>query len=210
MATLKAVKRDDHRLSVTKQLRKEGLVPGVVYGKKHGNESVAINALELLKLLREEGRNAIISLEIGEEKPVEVMLHDHQMDAIRNELLHVDFFAVDMDEEIDVEVPIAIVGDPVGTSDGGILQQPVFELVVRAKPNQIPDEITVDVSSLGIGDVITVADLKTTDEYTIFEDTDTTIATVLPPESEDVEEVEVDLDAQPELIGAEEEDEEEA
>lgn len=210
MATLKAVKRDDHRLSVTKQLRKEGLVPGVVYGKKHGNESVAINALELLKLLREEGRNAIISLEIGEEKPVEVMLHDHQMDAIRNELLHVDFFAVDMDEEIDVEVPIAIVGDPVGASDGGILQQPVFELVVRAKPNQIPDEITVDVSSLGIGDVITVADLKTTDEYTIFEDTDTTIATVLPPESEDVEEVEVDLDAQPELIGAEEEDEEEA
>lgn len=210
MATLKAVKRDDHRLSVTKQLRKEGLVPGVVYGKKYGNESVAINGVELLKLLREEGRNAIISLEIGEEKPVEVMLHDHQMDAIRNELLHVDFFAVDMDEEIDVEVPIAIVGDPVGARDGGILQQPVFELVVRAKPNKIPDEITVDVSSLEIGDVITVADLKTTDEYSIFEDEDTTIATVLPPESEDVEEREVDLDAEPELIGAEEEDEEEA
>lgn len=207
MATLKAVKRDDHRLSVTKQLRKEGLVPGVVYGKKYGNESVAINGVELLKLLREEGRNAIISLEIGEEKPVEVMLHDHQMDAIRNELLHVDFFAVDMDEEIDVEVPIAIVGDPVGARDGGILQQPVFELVVRAKPNKIPDEITVDVSSLEIGDVITVADLKTTDEYSIFEDEDTTIATVLPPESEDVEEREVDLDAEPELIGAEEEEE---
>lgn len=207
MATLKAVKRDDHRSSVTKQLRKEGLVPGVVYGKKYGNESVAINGVELLKLLREEGRNAIISLEIGEEKPVEVMLHDHQMDAIRNELLHVDFFAVDMDEEIDVEVPIAIVGDPVGARDGGILQQPVFELVVRAKPNKIPDEITVDVSSLEIGDVITVADLKTTDEYSIFEDEDTTIATVLPPESEDVEEREVDLDAEPELIGAEEEEE---
>lgn len=206
MATLKAVKRDDHRSSVTKQLRKEGLVPGVVYGKKYGNESVAINGVELLKLLREEGRNAIISLEIGEEKPVEVMLHDHQMDAIRNELLHVDFFAVDMDEEIDVEVPIAIVGDPVGARDGGILQQPVFELVVRAKPNKIPDEITVDVSSLEIGDVITVADLKTTDEYSIFEDEDTTIATVLPPESEDVEEREVDLDAEPELIGAEEEE----
>lgn len=207
MATLKAVKRDDHRSSVTKQLRKEGLVPGVVYGKKYGNESVAINGVELLKLLREEGRNAIISLEIGEEKPIEVMLHDHQMDAIRNELLHVDFFAVDMDEEIDVEVPIAIVGDPVGARDGGILQQPVFELVVRAKPNKIPDEITVDVSSLEIGDVITVADLKTTDEYSIFEDEDTTIATVLPPESEDVEEREVDLDAEPELIGAEEEEE---
>ncbi|GEN31278.1 large subunit ribosomal protein L25 [Cerasibacillus quisquiliarum] len=207
MATLKAVKRDDHRSSVTKQLRKEGLVPGVVYGKKYGNESVAINGVELLKLLREEGRNAIISLEIGEEKPVEVMLHDHQMDAIRNELLHVDFFAVDMDEEIDVEVPIAIVGDPVGARDGGILQQPVFELVVRAKPNKIPDEITVDVSSLEIGDVITVADLKTTDEYSIFEDEDMTIATVLPPESEDVEEREVDLDAEPELIGAEEEEE---
>lgn len=206
MATLKAVKRDDHRSSVTKQLRKEGLVPGVVYGKKYGNESVAINGVELLKLLREEGRNAIISLEIGEEKPVEVMLHDHQMDAIRNELLHVDFFAVDMDEEIDVEVPIAIVGDPVGARDGGILQQPVFELVVRAKPNKIPDEITVDVSSLEIGDVITVADLKTTDEYSIFEDEDTKIATVLPPESEDVEEREVDLDAEPELIGAEEEE----
>ncbi|HEY4600552.1 MAG TPA: 50S ribosomal protein L25/general stress protein Ctc [Cerasibacillus sp.] len=209
MATLKAVKRDDHRLSVTKQLRKEGLVPGVVYGKKHDTQSVAINGPELLKLLRDEGRNAIISLEIGEENPVEVMLHDHQMDAIRNELVHVDFFAVDMDEEIDVEVPIAIVGDPIGASDGGILQQPVFELVVRAKPNQIPDDITVDVSSLGIGDVITVADLKTTDEYTIFEDEDTTIATVLPPESE-VEEEEVDLNAEPELIGAEEDTEEEA
>ena len=209
MATLKAVKREDHRLSVTNKIRKDGLIPGVVYGKKTENQSIAIDGLELLKILREEGRNAIISLQIGEDKPLEVMLHDHQMDAIRNELVHVDLFAVDMDEEIDVEVAIIIDGEPIGSKEGGILQQPVFELAVRAKPNNIPDEIKIDVSSLQIGDVITVADLETSTDYTIFEDEDTTIATVLPPESEEEEETEaVDASAEPELIGAEDKEEE--
>ncbi len=208
---LKAALREDHAGSATKKIRKEGKVPGVVYGKGKETQSIAIDGLDLVKKLREAGRNAIIRLEIESGDPVDVMLHEYQMDPIRNELIHVDFYVVDMEEELDVEVALRLVGEPVGTRDGGVLQQPLYELLVRAKPNQIPEEITVDVSELDIGDAINIADLATSDEYTIIEDDDTTVATVLAPDTLDdlaTEDPEDEM-VEPELVGAEEEEEEE-
>lgn len=208
---LKAALREDHAGSATKKIRKEGKVPGVVYGKGKETQSIAIDGLDLVKKLREAGRNAIIRLEIESGDPVDVMLHEYQMDPIRNELIHVDFYVVDMEEELDFEVALRLVGEPVGTRDGGVLQQPLYELLVRAKPNQIPEEITVDVSELDIGDAINIADLATSDEYTIIEDDDTTVATVLAPDTLDdlaTEDPEDEM-VEPELVGAEEEEEEE-
>src|SRR5690625_7695801 len=87
------------------------------------------------------------------------MLHDYQMDSIKDELIHADFYVVDMSEEMDVEVPLHLVGEAIGSKEGGVLQQPLFELQVRAKPNNIPDEISVDVSTLDIVYTITISDL---------------------------------------------------
>ncbi len=205
---LKAAKREDFKHSATKALRQGGLVPAVVYGKAKGPIHASVVSIDLLKMVRDEGRNAIISLNVDGDKPVDVMLHDYQMDPIKNELEHVDFYIVNMSEEMDVEVSLRFEGEAAGTKDGGVLQQPLYELQVRAKPNNIPDEITVDVSALDIGDSITIGDLPTSDKYEFLEEADTTIATVLQPDTlSEEDEADTDESAEPELVGADEEEE---
>src|SRR5690625_2829375 len=179
---LKATLRNDLKKSETKQIRQIRNVPSVVYGKDKESKAIAVNNLELVKTVRDEGRNAIISLDIENSKPVDVMLHDYQMDSIKDELIHADFYVVDMSEEMDVEVPLQLVGEAIGSKEGGVLQQPLFELQVRAKPNNIPDEITVDVSELDIAETITIADLPVSDKYEFLEDDETPIAIILTPD----------------------------
>ncbi len=206
---LKATKRENLQGSVTNQLREDGFIPAVLYGKEKEASSIAVNRLELVKTLRDEGRNAIISLDIENGETVDVMLHEYQMHPIKDLILHADFYVVDLSEAMDVEVPLRLEGEAQGSKDGGILQQPLFVLQVRAKPNEIPDEITVDVSALEIGDNLTVADLPTVSEYEFLDDLDTGIAIVLPPEAEEEETTEdVDLSVEPEVIGAEAEEDE--
>src|SRR5690625_3332362 len=205
---LKAKQREDLRGSVTKALRRDGQIPAVVYGKDKESTPISVDSLELIRTVREEGQNAIISLDIEDGKGVNVMLYDYQMHPVRDEISHADFYIVDLTEEMDVEVIIRLEGEAEGAREGGILQQPLFELQVRATPRAIPEEIVVDVSALNIGDTITVADLPTVEEYTILDEPDTAIATVLPPEEEVEEVADVDLSIEPEVIGAEDDDEE--
>lgn len=208
--TLKATKREDFRGSVTKELRSNGFVPGVVYGKDKEAKAISINNLELIKTVRDEGRNAIISLDIENDKKVEVMLHEYQMHPVKDELTHVDFYMIDLTEAMDVEVPVRLEGEAKGSKDGGILQQPLYELQVRAKPQAIPEEVVVDISALEIGDSITISDLPVSGEFEYTEEADTLVAIVLPPEDEEVEtDEEVDLTLEPEVVGADDKDTEE-
>ncbi|MRH44992.1 50S ribosomal protein L25/general stress protein Ctc [Aquibacillus halophilus] len=199
-AKLKADPRQNLKKSYTKQLRQAGLVPAVVYGNKKEPQAVAVNSIELIKTIRDEGRNAIISLSMDGES-VDVMLHEYQTDPLRDELVHADFYIVNMTQEMDVEVAIHLDGEAQGSKDGGVLQQPLHRLSVRAKPRDIPEEIKLDVSKLEVGDSITVADLKDGKNYEILDDENTTIVTVLPPDTitEDEEESEDELE-EPEVI----------
>src|SRR5690625_289653 len=207
---LKAKQREDLRSSVTKAMSQDGQIPAVVYGKGKESTPISVDSLDLIRTVREEGQNAIISLDIENGTAVDVMLYDYQMHPIRDEISHADFYIVDLTEEMDVEVVIRLEGEAEGAREGGILQQPLFELQIRATPRAIPEEIVVDVSALNIGDTITVADLPTEDEYTILDEQDTAIATVLPPEEEVEEDVaDVDLSIEPEVIGEEDDDDEE-
>lgn len=205
--TLKATKREDLSRSAINQIRKEGFIPAVIYGKGAAAQNVTVNNLELLKTVRDEGRNAIISLDIDGGETVEVMVHEYQTNPVKRDITHIDFYLVDMLEEMDVTVAIRIEGEAVGVKDGGILQQPLFELQVRSKPRDIPDDIEVNVAELAIGDSITVADLPVSDKFTILDESDATVAVVLAPQEE--EEVDADADAsiEPEVIGAKEEEE---
>lgn len=204
---LKASKRENLQKSVTNQLREDGFIPAVLYGREKEASTISVNRIELVKTLREEGRNAIITLDIENGETVDVMLHEYQMHPIKDVILHADFYVVDLSEEMDVEVPLRLEGEAQGSKDGGILQQPLYVLQVRAKPNEIPDEITVDVSALEIGDNLTIADLPKAEEYEFLDDPETGIAIVLPPEAEEEEATEeVDLSVEPEVVGADEED----
>lgn len=207
--TLKATKREDLTKSATKQVRLNGDIPSVVYGKDKETKAISVKNIELVKTVRDEGRNAIISLDIENEKPVDVMLHEYQTDPLRDALIHADFYVVNMAEEMDVSVSLNLDGEPVGVKDGGVLQQPLYELQVRAKPADIPEVISVDVSEMSIGDTITVGDLPKADQYDITEEEDTTVATIVPPDTmDDIDEEAPEESAEPELVGAEEEEEE--
>jgi large subunit ribosomal protein L25 len=206
---LKADRREDLTKSATKEARNKGRLPAVLYGKGKEPKTISLDSIELVKTVRDEGRNAIISLDIEGESPVDVMLHEYQMDPIKEELIHADFYIVDMSEEMDVEVSLRLDGEAEGVRDGGVLQQPLYVLQVRAKPREIPEEIAVDISELKVGDSITVADLKTSDNYEVLDDLETTIATILAPDTvEDIEES-ADENQEPELVGAEEDTDEE-
>lgn len=209
--TLKASKRESLARATTNKLRNEGLIPAVVYGQEEAPVTVSVDNLELLKTVRDEGRNAIIGLEIENGETVDVMLHEYQTHPVKGDVIHADFYIVDMKSEMDVEVPLNLVGESVGTKEGGILQQPMYELQVRAKPRDIPEEITVNVEHLEIGDSINVEDLPKAAEYEFLDEPDATIANILPPEEEEEEtDEDADASAEPELVGAEDEEEEEA
>lgn len=205
---LKANQRTDLKQSTSRELRQEGNVPAVVYGKDKEPITVSVNSIELLKTVRDEGRNAIISLDVEGNKTVDVMLHEYQIDPLKDELIHADFYIVDMAQEMDVEVPVRLDGEAIGSKEGGVLQQPLYHLQVRAKPNNIPEEITVNVSELEVGDSIMVSDLKQGRNYEILDDENQTIVSVTPPEEMPEEPETDDADAEPELVGAENESEE--
>ncbi|MCA0972715.1 50S ribosomal protein L25/general stress protein Ctc [Halobacillus litoralis] len=208
MATkLKANQRQNLKQSVTRELRLAGNVPSVVYGKENQPITVSVNSIELLKTVRDEGKNAIISLDIDNGETVDVMLHEYQVDPLKDELIHADFYVVNMSEEMDVEVPVHLEGEAAGSKEGGVLQQPLYELAIRAKPADIPEEITLDVSELNIGDSILVSDLKEARKYEITEDPDTTIVSVTPPEEMPEEPDTENADAEPEVINEKSDDE---
>src|SRR5919107_823806 len=143
------------------RLRREGLIPAVVYG--HGADPVSVSVVrrELRTALSgEAGSNALLDLQV-EGEAVLALVKEMQRDAVRNEVTHVDFIRVSRDEAVVVEVPIHFEGEaPEVTSGGGTLEQQLFNLTVTAKPGDIPSAITVDVSGMSIGDSVRVGDLS--------------------------------------------------
>lgn len=204
---LKANKREDLHKGTTRSIREAGRIPAVVYGNKKGNKTISVDSIELLKTVRDEGKNAIISLDV-EGESVDVMLHDYQIEPLRDELVHADFYIVNMSQEMDVQVAIHLEGEATGSKEGGVLQQPLYELSVRAKPADIPEQITIDISDLNIGDSIMVSDLKEGRNYEILEDENTTIATVTAPDTAEEETTEEE-ETEPEIINERSTEEEE-
>ncbi|PLR83227.1 MULTISPECIES: 50S ribosomal protein L25/general stress protein Ctc [Bacillus] len=181
---LQAMERSDFRNSSLRELREQGNIPAVVYGTKVDNKSVYISSADLIKTIREIGRNGIISLDINGSKH-EVILSDYQHDPLRNEIIHADFRAVDMSSEIHAEVRLVLVGDAAGVKDGGVMQQPVHAVTITAKPNQIPPAIEVDVTNLQIGENLTIGDITSDRNYQINHDPEEVIVSILPPKQEE-------------------------
>jgi large subunit ribosomal protein L25 len=182
---LKANKRSNSKRSALTELRREGNIPGVVYGYKTENTPISVDAITFIKTIRESGRNGIISLEIDGNKQ-NVILNDYQQDHIKDEITHIDFLAVNMSEEMHANVRVELVGEAPGVKDGGVLQQPVFEVSVTAKPSEMPDYIEVDISELQVGETITIGDIRNKYSVTINEEDDTlTIASILAPRQEE-------------------------
>ncbi|TCI80270.1 50S ribosomal protein L25/general stress protein Ctc [Exiguobacterium sp. SH0S1] len=195
--TLKVTTRELRPRSVRTNLRKEGKVLGVVYGYKVESTPVAFEEMALRKILREHGDNALIELNIDGKK-VNTLVHGTEVDPFTNTYKHVEFMAVKMDEATEVEADVTLVGDAKGVKEGGFLSQALYKVTVSATPANIPERIELDVSELGIGDSLTVADIPENKDYEILSEGDLQIASVNEPVAVEEEETEGEEASAPE------------
>lgn len=209
MTSLKAIIRQGKQTKGSlNKIRNEGKIPAVVYGFGANNTSVKVDEPEFIKVIREVGRNGIIELGVGS-KTIKVMVSDYQIDPIKNQITHIDFLSINMKSELTVDVVVNLTGEAVGAKEGGVVQQPLFQLSVTATPDEIPESIEVDVTELNVGDSILVGDLKANKSYTINNEDDEAIVSVVPPTVAPAEGEEVE-DAEGEAVEATEEVKEEA
>lgn len=201
--SLEVTKREVRPRSLRNKLRHEGKVPAIVNGYKVESTPIAVNAAELEKILRENGLNTVITISL-EGKKVNTLIKEYQSDTFTRNLTHVEFLSVDMNEETEVEAEVTLIGESAGVKAGGVLAQNLYTVVVSATPDKLPERVEIDVTSLEIGDSITVADLPKNDEYTIVTDPEEQIVAVTEPQeiSEDEEAGEA---AEPAVIGEDEE-----
>jgi len=180
---------------VARRLRKKGMLPAVIYGHNTPSTPLTIESKHLKNVIGgRKSEHKLLGLSIeGNGEPTEkiVMIKELQIDPVKRNYLHVDFFEVAMDEEITIPVPIKLIGEAKGVEIGGVLQQVQRELEIKCLPSQIPDSLEIDVSLLNIGDSIHLKDVQLPPGIRVLEDADLTIATVLAPtvEKEVVEEV---------------------
>ncbi len=157
---LQATPRPPQGTRPARRLRAEGNVPGVVYGLGADPITLTVNWRELrAALITEQGMNAVINLEIdGHRTPT--LVKDMQRHAVRRNVLHIDFIRVDLDKTVDVEVTIHLEGEAeLVAREGGVVDQVLQALMITAKPADIPAGLTVDISSLRIGDAMRVSDI---------------------------------------------------
>ncbi|TWT06219.1 50S ribosomal protein L25/general stress protein Ctc [Planomicrobium sp. CPCC 101079] len=186
--------------SVLTDLRGKGEVPGVVYGYQVETTPISVSEIDLIKTLRESGRNGVISLDV-DGKTINVVLSDYQMDALKGSFKHVDFLAVNMSDELEVSVAVHTVGESAGEKENGVLNQPNREVTIKVKPADIPDALEVDVTNLAVGDHITVGDIRGNVSYEILEEDDFILVSITAPTLDVELETPTDEDAEPEVIG---------
>lgn len=201
-AELKAEMRDSKSCSGLNQLRRNGRIPGVLYGMNQQNELIHVDQSDLIQVLRHNGKNGVLDLHLQGNRNEKVMIAEIQKDNIKGQILHLDLKRVNMNKPIHTQVPITLVGQADGAKQGGVLQFQLREVEVRCLPTQIPDSIPLYVSELNIGDSLTIADLDVPSGIEIQHESDEVIVSVAAPRMQPVEEDENDTIQEPEVVGA--------
>ena len=169
----------------TRRLRREGLVPGVVYGGGAEPETFAVNALVLRATLAHAG--AVLDVSIDGAKATPVIVKDVQNHPVRGQAIHIDLLRVDMNQPIHAVVVLELTGaeDSPGVDEGGVLNQETREINIEALPGDIPDALHFDVSKMEMNDTVTLAQLTAPPGVTLLDDPEETVlATVTPPTKE--------------------------
>jgi large subunit ribosomal protein L25 len=181
---INAKARDKLGKEHAKKLRKKGIIPAVVYGAETAPLSLEVEAKSFHALLRSGvGENVIITLNIDDQKNGnrKVLIREVQRDPVWGNILHVDFQQITLTKKLTLNVPIHLVGTPIGVQqDGGILQHVLRELEIECLPTDIPEKIEVDVSNLRIGDSIHVGDIRL-EGVELLSDPQGSIVSVVPP-----------------------------
>jgi large subunit ribosomal protein L25 len=169
-----------------KELRRKGLVPGVLYGKKEELVSLTVDSRDINAILNSPtGLNTIIDLNLDGTKTT-VMIKELMRDALQPDLfIHTDFIRISLQDKLEVQVPIVLTGEAQGVKKGGILQILLREVTLRCLPTNIPEKIEADVSELQMGDTLTVADLVLPSDTEIVSEPDEVVASIVAPRVEE-------------------------
>lgn len=195
----------NHRKSTGKgqarALRRQGLIPAVLYGPKIESMLLTISDFDLGKIHKESGgEHVILDLVIknGGTQNITAMIKDMQTAPVTRQCLHVDFYEISLDEEITLKVPVELTGKSIGVERGGFLQLVRHGLEVSCLPADIPDKIEVDVSDLDIGDSVHVEDIDLGEKVKLIFDSNFTVATLVAPTVEEEEVPEEELEEEEE------------
>ena len=179
---------------VVAQTRKAGFIPAEVYGKGLENLHISVSAKDFKKVFKEAGRNTLITLSAGGEK-YSTLVHDVQKDYLSDEVIHIDFYRVRMDEKIKAKVPLEFTGEAMGVKEkGGILNISMHEIEIESLPGDLPHRLSVDLAPLDdINKSVYVKNIAVPNGVKVLVDPNTAIATVKAPVEEKVEEAPVDV-----------------
>ena len=181
-STLSATIRGGRGKGPARQLRMSGNVPAVVYGLGAENQSIAVDAHQLDKILHSTtGVNSVIKLQVEGSRDQLVLTRQIVRHPVRSTLTHVDFIRVSADIDITADVTLRMEGSPEGVRLGGKFEQLLFAVGVSCRPDAVPPEIEIDISGLGLGDQIHVRDLVVPAGVTFTQEADTLIAQVVVP-----------------------------
>ena len=203
-ASLQAHTRSGTGKGAARSLRRSGIVPGIIYGHHRQPESLQIEAPALTRLLVSAHSSTLIDVTVDDRSPIKALIREIQRDPLRGStIVHIDLYEVRADEKVAVEVAIKLVGTPEGVRNhGGVLEQQLHALGIKALPADIPEMIEIDVTSLAIGQSLHVSDLSVA-KADIVTDATQTVAVVAAPRAEEtpvVAAAEAPATTEPELI----------
>jgi large subunit ribosomal protein L25 len=192
-ATLEATARQTFGKNEARRTRREGLVPAVVYGTTSddaGKEAtpIAVNPKALLRILHSEsGANTLISLKLAGAKDARVLVKEYQLDPVTHQVLHADFYRVAMDRALRLMIPVVVKGEPKGVKqEGGVLEFIRREIEIECLPGDIPENVEVDVSELGLHQGIRVRDLAVNPKWKAVSEAEMMLVHVIMPKAEEV------------------------
>jgi large subunit ribosomal protein L25 len=196
-AILEATIRESRGKNEARRTRREGQVPGVLYGSSGGaaNEAartearaIAVQPKALLKILHSQsGANTLISLKLDGEGDARVLVKDYQIDPVTHQLLHADFYRINMDRPLRVTIPVIVKGEPKGVKQqGGLLEFIRREIEIECLPADIPEHVEVDVSELMLHQGIRVREIATEAKWKPLSDPEMMIVHVISPKAEEV------------------------
>src|SRR6188472_421586 len=180
---LEVTEREGRGSADSRRLRNEGLVPGVLYGRGKTPHPFVVHERELRRALSgDSGLHAILDVVVGEGTAYPAVLKDYQQEVPSGRLAHIDLHEVRLDQPIQAEVSVELVGESAGVKEGGVLSQVQREIRVEALPLEIPDRLELDVSGMAIGDTMRLVDLPAQEGVTYLDDPEETVlATVTAP-----------------------------
>lgn len=197
MAVIRSRTRDGVGKGVARQLRRDGRIPGVLYGAGGKNFNLSLDTNFWVKLLETDGHNlrtrpSTLVVD-GEDRPSAVLLRDMQVDPVTDTPLHIDLLRFDPERELDIEIPVVVTGEEEspGVKIGGVVNLVRHNLEVHCKAKNIPEEIVISVATFNIGDVLHINDITLPDGVEVISDVNFTIATIIGAQAEVADEEEV-------------------